>query len=38
MTEFLLSWFPLFIMLGVMVFLVRKTGAFQQREHRRRVE
>jgi preprotein translocase subunit YajC len=38
MVDYLVAWLPLIISLAVMVFLIRKTGAFQQREHRQRVE
>jgi len=36
--EVLLSFVPLFLALAVAVLVIRRTGAFEQRSHRRRVE
>lgn len=36
--EMLLSLLPMFLALAIVFLLIRKTGAFEQREHRRRVE
>lgn len=36
--EYLIAYFPFFLILCVMVIIIRKTGAFQQRDHRKRVE
>ena len=36
--EYIISWLPLLFVLVLMMVLVRKTGAFQQREHRKKVE
>ena len=38
MIEYFLAWLPLLVVLGVTILLIRKTGAFQQRAHRKRVE
>jgi hypothetical protein len=37
-TEFIVSSIPLFLALLAMVYVVKKTGAFKQQEHRKRVE
>ena len=38
LTELLISSLPLIVALAVAVWLIRKTGAFEQRAHRKRVE
>lgn len=38
LTDWLISFLPLAAVLIVAAVLIRKTGAFEQREHRRRVE
>ena len=38
MTELLLSLLPLLLMLAIAVWAIRKTGAFEQKAHRQRVE
>ena len=38
LTDLLLSSLPLFVPLALAVLLIRKTGAFEQRAHRQRVE
>ncbi|HKQ26752.1 MAG TPA: hypothetical protein VJT81_20085 [Burkholderiales bacterium] len=37
-TEYLISWAPLFLVFVIMLILIRKTGALQQRDHRKKVE
>ena len=36
--EYILSYLPLALAIAVGIFVVRKSGIFEQREHRRRVE
>ena len=38
LTELLISSIPLLVVLVVAVLMIRKTGAFEQRAHRQRVE
>jgi hypothetical protein len=38
LTEWLISFLPLAAVLVVAVVMIRKTGAFEQPEHRKRVE
>jgi Tfp pilus assembly protein PilE len=38
MSELLISIVPLLVLLGVAVLVIRRTGAFEQRAHRQRVE
>ena len=37
-TDFLFSLLPLFLLATVMVIVIKKSGLFQQRAHRERVE
>ena len=38
LSDFLVSLVPLLAVLAVTVLLIRRTGAFEQREHRKKVE
>ena len=38
LTELLITSIPLIIALGIAILVIRKTGAFEQRAHRQRVE
>ncbi len=38
LTEYAISYLPLLVMLGLAALVLHRLGAFQQREHRQRVE
>jgi hypothetical protein len=38
LTEYAISYLPLLLMLGLAAVVLQRLGAFQQREHRARVE
>jgi len=38
LTEYAISYLPMLLMLGLAAIVLQKLGAFQQREHRARVE